>query len=90
MKLELMRCVLHRNKPYSSIDLDLWDEETKTGVELHLTFPDNVIEATYSYFDYLRRTGAEVDPVRIMIFHSLINKEKNSFAEALVKVGGVD
>lgn len=90
MKLELMRCVLHRNRPRSSIDLDLWDEKTVTGVELHLTFPDSVIDATYNYFDYLRRTGAKVEPVRIMIFHSLINKEGNSFPEALVKVGGVD
>lgn len=90
MKLELMRCV-HTQKSFPrSINLDLWDEETKTGVELHLTFPDNAYSATYHYFDHLKSIGAKVDPVRILIFHALINKEKNSFAEALVKVGGVD
>ena len=93
MKLEIMRCVWQKRKPqyspaYGAIYLDLWDNETKTGAELQLTFPENVIEATYNYLDYLRIKENEVDPVKIMIFHGLVNNEKNSFTEALVKIGG--
>lgn len=88
MTFDLMRCVSHKKTPNRAICLDLWDDETKTNVELKLTFPENVREATYNYFEYLMKTESPVDPVKIMIFHSLVTKEKNSFAEALVKIGG--
>lgn len=93
MKFDIMRCVWQKRKPqyspaYGTIYLDLWDNETKTGAELQLTFPKNVIDDTYNYFDYLCKTESRVDPVKIMIFHSLVNKEKNNFVEALVKIGG--
>lgn len=92
MKFDIMRCVLHNRKlqhiSNGAIYLDLWDDETKTNAELTLTFPGNVLEVTYNYFEYLIKTESQVDPVKIMIFHSLVNKEKNSFAEALIKIGG--
>lgn len=88
MKFDLMRCVSHKKAPNGAIYLDLWDDETKTNVELTLTFRENVRETAYNYFNYLMKTESQVDPVKIMIFLSLVNKEKNSFTEALVKIGG--
>lgn len=86
MMMEIMRCCIERQH---TLHIDLWDQSTMTNIELYLTTPTLYIEDLRQYLLKLSKEHTKIDSVRLMILHTLLQRDHADLYSALIKIGDI-
>ena len=86
MLMQIMRANIY--KP-DKILIDLWDENTKTNAELHLTIATAEITDLRAYLLNLSCLHIPVDSVKLMILQTLLQHDHYKLNPALIIIGDI-